>query len=221
MLPSVCCLADARLVRLFPAVGRWGSSGLLAVLATPAAETKKPRNRLLGCVAKRWLAPRKVHAVLDRVKVLQQGRCRQEKPRKEASLCLPHLLAWSDSRPAVLAWASRRSPGRDAPAGQSNLPSAAPGFPRIASRCHMPIWLGLHDSAPPSSSAGLYGLGAISRCAGDPVHLSRPRNQESKKGPITARKRPSHRQTPKTDVIRKTRRACRTLQAPQDDGLPR
>lgn len=202
MLPSVCCLADARLVRLFPAVGRWGSSGLLAVLATPAAETKKPRNRLLGCVAKRWLAPRKVHAVLDRVKVLQQGRCRQEKPRKEVSLCLPYLLAWSDSRPAVLAWASRRSPGRDAPAGQSNLPSAAPGLPRIASRCHMPRWI---RSRLPSHS----------------LRFPAPRRQESKKGPITARKRPSHRQTPKTDVIRKTRRACRTLQAQRGDGLPR
>ena len=83
MLPSVCCLADARLVRLFPAVGRWGSSGLLAVLVAPAAETKKPHNRLLGCVAKRWLAPRKIHAFLNRGKVLQQGRCRQDKPRKK------------------------------------------------------------------------------------------------------------------------------------------
>ena len=126
MLPSVCCLADARLVRLFPAVGRWGSSGLLAVLAMPAVKTKKPRNRLLGCVAKRWLAPRKVHAVLDGVKILQQGRCRQEKPRKEASLCLPHLLVWSDSRPAVLAWASRRFPGQDAPAGQRTFPQLPP-----------------------------------------------------------------------------------------------
>lgn len=96
MLPSVCCLADARLVRLFPAVGRWGSSGLLAVLVAPAAETKKPHNRLLGCVAKRWLAPRKIHAFLNRGKVLQQGRCRQDKPRKKASLCPPHLPRKND-----------------------------------------------------------------------------------------------------------------------------
>lgn len=96
MLPSVCCLADARLVRLFPAVGRWGSSGLLAVLVAPAAETKKPHNRLLGCVAKRWLAPRKIHAFLNRGKVLQQGRCRQDKPRKKASLCPPHLPGKND-----------------------------------------------------------------------------------------------------------------------------
>ena len=92
MLPSVCCLADARLVRLFPAVGRWGSPGRLAVLVAPATETKKPRNRLLGCVAKRWLAPRKVHAFLGNAKLLQQGRCRQEKPRKKASLCSPRPL---------------------------------------------------------------------------------------------------------------------------------
>ena len=96
MLPSVCCLADARLVRLFPAVGRWGSSGLLAALVAPAAETKKPHNRLLGCVAKRWLAPRKIHAFLNRGKVLQQGRCRQDKPRKKASLCPPHLPRKND-----------------------------------------------------------------------------------------------------------------------------
>ena len=96
MLPSVCCLADARLVRLFPAVGRWGSSGLLAVLVAPAAETKKPRNRLHGCVAKRWLAPRKIHAFLNSGKVLQQGRCRQDKPRKKASLCPPHLPRKND-----------------------------------------------------------------------------------------------------------------------------
>ena len=118
MLPSVCCLADARLVRLFPAVGRWGSSGLLAVLATPAAETKKPRNRLLGCVAKRWLAPRKVHAVLDRVKLLQQGRCRQEKPRKEASLCLPHLAPLGVGR----------QPARSAHLG-------LPALPRVRRTC--------------------------------------------------------------------------------------
>ena len=54
------------------------------MLATPAAETKKPRNRLLGCVAKRWLAPRKVHAFLDWDKVLQQVRFRQEKTEEKS-----------------------------------------------------------------------------------------------------------------------------------------
>ena len=209
MLPSVCCLADARLVRLFPAVGRWDSSGLLAVLVTPAAEMKKPRNRLLGCVAKRWLAPRKVHAVLDRVKVLQQGRCRQEKPRKEASLCLPHLLAWSDSRPAVPTWASRRSPGRDAPAGQSSLPSTAPpdslelpldaicqgrlglGFPLTLcdsppQGAHNPEVVGSNPAPATKRPGSEASLPALFRVAGRPPAI---RHTE----PAPARRRPTRR----------------------------
>ena len=61
---------------------------------------------------------------------------RKAEERSESLSAAPLGVERQPARGA--AWASRRSPGRDAPAGQSNLPSAAPGLPRIASRRHMP-----------------------------------------------------------------------------------
>ncbi len=94
MLPSVCCLADARLVRLFPAVGRWGSPGFGGACGTCCRDEKatQPTTRLRGeKVASAQKSPR----VFSHCKITTTEEMPSRKAReKSESLPAAPLTRW-------------------------------------------------------------------------------------------------------------------------------